>query len=335
MTPLIANAHVAVDPDVERRLSELSGSALPPIRDLRPAEIRANLATFIARLQPAGAAPEAVGRVVDRSVAGRECSIAIRVYEPGGQPAAATFVYFHGGGFVAGDLDTHDAACRRLTNGATVRVVAVDYRLAPEWTYPAAIFDAVDVTSWAAEQYPGQPLLVAGDSAGGNLAASVVYRCLEAGGPRISGQVLIYPSLDLADQLTVSDGPELVLTLDDIDVFREYYLPDRHEWASPDVSPLRTADVAGTPPTLIATAGHDLLRGQSEAYAERLVGAGVPLIFQPNPSVVHGWLDWGGAVPATARARDELIAGVRLLVATLVARATYEAHDHPPVSQRS
>ncbi|NRQ34352.1 alpha/beta hydrolase [Nonomuraea sp. NN258] len=283
------------------------------------AEVRRTLA----EAPPLETEPRPVGQVVDR-LAG---NVPVRVYSPpegaqggagdgGGRPVV---VYFHGGGFTICSLDTHDAVCRDICAGAEAVVVSVDYRLAPEHPYPAAVEDACAATRWAHEhaaELGGDPgrLVVAGDSAGGNLATVVCLKARdERAGPPISLQVLIYPVTD-ADQDTPSyreNGTGYFLTAAHMRWFWDCYQPDPARRAEPYSSPVH-ADLSGLPPALVLTAEHDPLRDEGEAYARLLGFAGVPAHGVRYDGMFHGFYGFYGmgAVLPAAKEASELVNSV-------------------------
>ena len=248
-----------------------------------------------------GGPPVAVGRVLDLEIPTPDARVRARHYAPaapGGK--RPLLVYFHGGGFVVGDLETHDAVCRLLCREAAVHVLAVDYRLAPEFQFPAATDDAWHAYRWAAanaERLGADParLVLAGDSAGGNLAAGVAQRAALEGGPRAALQLLIYPATDGATRYPSFDlfGAGFVLTPRDIEWFRAHYArgqPD-HDYR---LSPIRSPAMAALPPTLIVTAAFDLLRDEGEAYAKAVELAGVSTVLIRMPGLVHGFVNMIG-----------------------------------------
>jgi acetyl esterase len=227
-------------------------------------------------------------------------------------------VYFHGGGWVIGDLETHDVLCRQITAAAGVSVIAVDYRLAPEHKFPAAVDDAWAATRWIAAHgaelgVDGGKLAVGGDSAGGNLAAVVALLARDAGGPPITAQVLIYPVTDLsAETQSYTDFAEgFALTRDSMRWFRAHYLTgprDGDDWRA---SPLRARSHAGLPPALIVTAGFDPLRDEGAAYAMRLRDAGVMVDYVCFGGMIHGFAGMGKVLSSALRAVALIGATVR------------------------
>jgi len=230
-----------------------------------------------------------------------------RQYLPRGA-ARASVLYFHGGGFIIGSLDSHDPLCRRLARMAGVRVVSVGYRLAPEHPFPAAHEDAAAAWAWTRANLPG-PLVVAGDSAGANLAAGVAL----AGEPDL--QVLLYPVVDMLHQDGLYPSIELfkegyLLTGEGMRECARLLLPPDQDAADPRLSPLR-ADLSRASPALIATAGFDPLRDQGLAYAEALRRAGRRVTLLEEPRLVHGYADFAGVVPEARRAVDRVAAAIR------------------------
>jgi acetyl esterase len=219
--------------------------------------------------------------------------------------------YFHGGGFVIGDIDTHDGPCRVLCAATGAVVVSVDYRLAPEHRFPAALDDCVAATAWAAEHardLGADPtrLGVAGDSAGGNLAAAVAIAARTAGGPAIRAQALVYPVVDFSTvhPSVKENGEGYLLTAAAMAWFCAQYLGD-HDSADPMASPL-LADLADLPPAVVATAEFDPLRDEGRAYADALAGAGVAVHRLEFPGLIHGFMGLGSLSPGSARATDEV-----------------------------
>jgi acetyl esterase len=249
-----------------------------------------------------------VGSVVNRTIDAGGVSIPLRIYTPSGeQPAPLSLVvYFHGGGFVAGSLDTHAPTARYLCQNANAIVVAVGYRKSPEHKFPAAVDDALSATEWTAAHAgefggDGTRLAVAGDSAGGNLAAVVCQLAKARGGPRIAFQALFYPQLDftLANSPSRSQygGGDFFLSNRDLEWFRDLYLADASDADDPKASPLRTADVKGLPPALIIAAGCDVLRDEGHEYAVRLREAGVPVEYRCFEGTIHAFMSFCSAIP--------------------------------------
>lgn len=276
------------------RLDELTQPGLsdPDVRVARDGMARGT--ALVARRRPAdvGVAPLRLG------------GVPARLYRPAGVATPAPLVvFFHGGGWVLGDLETHDGLCGRIARELGVLVAAVDYRLAPEHPCPAAFEDAFAAFCAARDDDHGQGwdcarVAVAGDSAGGNLSAAVAMACRDAGRPGPAAQLLIYPATDLrrltASHRTCAKGP--MLTAEDIQFFLDCYAaPDL---ADPRVSPGAAAELAGLPPAVVTSAGFDPLRDEAEDYARRLVAAGVPTEHLHHPDLIHGYASMDAAVPA-------------------------------------
>ena len=258
--------------------------------------------------------------VVDRRCPGRFCEIPVRIYRPrsGGDGALPALVFYHGGGWVLGDLDTHDHLCRHLAHAAGACVVAVDYRLAPEHKYPAALEDAVAAARWIAANghelgIDGTRLALGGDSAGGNLAAAAALVLRDEGGPAIRLQLLFYPALDFtADNTSLAEfASGYLLTRAAIEKFADWYLPDRATRAEPLASPQRAAHHRELPAAFIMTAEFDPLRDEGAAYAETLRRAGVPVDYRCYPGMLHGFARMGGRIDLALNALDDAAAALR------------------------
>jgi acetyl esterase len=222
-------------------------------------------------------------------------------------------VFFHGSGFVLCSLDTHDGMCRNLCAGSAAVVASVDYRLAPEHKFPAGIEDCLYATRWAAAHAPelgtdARRVAVAGDSAGGNMAAVTALRLRDEGGPALCGQLLLYPVTDYHTPGTPSyreNAEGYGLTRDTMKWFWDHYLSDPAEGAHPHASPLRALGSSGLPPALIITAEYDPLRDEGELYAEKLRAGGVPTSLSRYDGVNHGFMFWVGVVDKADAAMSE------------------------------
>lgn len=284
-----------LDPQVQSYLAQLAGLATPPVSALTPRVARAMME---AETRSMGAPPR-VGRVVDRTIPGPSGGIKVRITAPGGDGPFPALVYFHGGGWVAGSLDTHDAVCRAITRESDVAVVSVDYRLAPEAPFPAAVEDAYAATAWVAANGPtigvdpGR-IAVGGDSAGANLSAVVALMARDQGrsGPRLAFQVLIYPitndDLDTPSYREYAEG--YLLSREAMAWYWDQYVPDPGDRRHPHASPLRADDLSGLPPALVITAEYDVLRDEGEAYAARLSQAGNSVRLSRYDGMIHGFL---------------------------------------------
>ncbi len=230
-----------------------------------------------------------------------------RHYAPAGAPQPL-LVYYHGGGFVAGDLDTHDGLCRRICRDADMHVLSVDYRLAPEHPFPAAVDDAMAAFRWAYAHaaalgaMPGK-VAVGGDSAGGNLAAVVGQMTAAAGGPAPCAQILLYPPTDRTTTRPSLElfGDGFFLTRADIDWYHLQYTGSTIAQPDPAQNPLCAKDFSGLPPALVVTAGFDPLRDEGEAYADALRQAGVPVILKRFDGLLHGFCSMADHQPGVRR----------------------------------
>ncbi|MFC7140066.1 alpha/beta hydrolase [Halosimplex aquaticum] len=239
--------------------------------------------------------PPAVGDATDLTIQGPDGELDVRRYRPEAAGPYPTVVFYHGGGFVLGSLDTHDLLCRHLTIESGCEVVSVDYRLAPEHPFPAAVEDAYAALEWAADDPAvldrDGHLAVAGDSAGGNLAAVVSLMAAERVGPGLDYQTLVYPAVGTReDQASMREYAGYVLSEDDMRWFDRCYYGSEIHRRNPYADPTRACDLSGVPPATVVTAGFDPLRDGGIAYARRLVGDGVSVRFRNYPSMVHGFV---------------------------------------------
>jgi acetyl esterase len=264
--------------------------------------------------------PIPMAAVDEVEIPGPAGALAARRYIPPGAEAgsAPLLVYFHGGGWVIGDLDTHDSPCRFLAAHSGAHLLAIDYRLAPEHPFPAAAEDAFAAYAWAQANAPGlgcDPARVGigGDSAGANLAAATCLLARDEELPPPAMQMLIYPVTETARELpsrrTFGDG--FLLTRPDMDFFEDRYLPPGADRADPRVSVLRAADLAGLPPAYVATAGFDPLRDEGEAYALRMREAGVRVTLRRHPGLVHTYANLTAICPSARAAMLEAAAALR------------------------
>jgi acetyl esterase len=296
------------------RLMVLAG--YPPLNEVPVAQGRA---FYAARTGAIGARPRPMQSVADRSIDGPHGPIRVRLYVPHSAPRPAPLlVYYHGGGWVIGDLETHDAVCRLLAAEASCAIVAVDYRRAPEHKFPAAVEDAIYAYRWAVENAAElgcdpRRTAVAGDSAGGNLAAVVARLARDAGGPQPCLQLLVYPVTDLRIESRsyelFADG--FFLTRDMMRWFRDHYLSSEAERMDPRASPLLADDLSRLAPAFMMTAGFDPLRDEGRAYAERLRAAGNEVTHRNYDSLIHGFFSMTGGIPAARVAVAEATAALR------------------------
>ncbi len=304
-----------LDPQAERFIAEAVAAGARPTHTLSIAEARQALRT---RHEQGGGTPPAIASVVDRQVPGPAGSIRVRVYTPFGSGPFPVLVYLHGGGWLRGDLETHDRLCRYLADGAACLVVSVDYRLAPEHTFPAPVEDTMAATEWVAAhaaEIGADPtrIAVGGDSAGGNLAAVVALLARERGRPRLVFQLLVYPVTSYAFDTPSyhENATGYVLTKADMEWYWHHYLPDAAAGRDVRASPLLAADLGHLPPALVITAEYDPLRDEGEAYAARLREAGVPATTRRYPGMIHGFFALPGIFDQGQRAIDEATAVLR------------------------
>jgi acetyl esterase len=280
-----------LDPQVQALLDQMAAADRPALHETSPAEARAAMAA----LGALGKYPDPLAATGDRSIPGPAGPVPVRVYTPAAAPPLPVVVFFHGGGWVIGGIDTHDSTCQQLATTVPAVVVSVDYRLAPENPFPAAVDDCLAATRWVhdhAAELGADPsrLAVAGDSAGGNLAAVISLKARDEGGPPIVFQLLVYPATDLTRSFAshAENGEGYMLNTDAIDWFLDHYLPEA-ERKNPDASPHFATDLSGLPPALIITAEFDPLRDEGEAYADRLREAGVTATASRYDGMIHGF----------------------------------------------
>jgi acetyl esterase len=312
---------VPVDPAIQATLDAVGGPDAPDLSDMTVEEARAT----IAMLAALDGEPEEVASVEDRTIPGPAGEIPVRLYRSA-EPSGAILIWYHGGGWAIGDLETADPTVRKLANRTGALVVSVDYRLAPEHPYPAAVDDAWAVLQWIADhgdELGGDPtrLAVAGDSAGGNLAAIVAVLARDAGIGALRYQLLVYPATDLTLSHPSIDenGEGKLLTKTGMIWFTGHYLGPASEQGDlgkdPRVSPLYTADLSGVAPATVITADHDPLRDEGREYAAALAAAGVPVAEQRYPTMIHGFISMAAITPVTNEALDEAGAALRAALA--------------------
>ncbi len=273
-------------------LTEMAASGAKPIEESTPEEVRA-LTAEIKNLYPEGPEP---ARIEDHKIPVDGAEIEARVLVPEGTPRGV-LIYYHGGGWViGGDIEEFDVLGRKLAAKTGCAVVLVDYRLAPENCYPCAVDDSYAALEWVAARVSDiagadVPIIVAGDSAGGNLAAIMTQRSRDRGGPAIAFQALVYPvtDADLDNASYTADENQLMLTRDGMIWFWDHYVPDEAQRKEPDASPLQAPDVSGLPPAVVLLAEYDVLRDEGQAYADRLRESGVPVDVHVHPGQMHGF----------------------------------------------
>jgi acetyl esterase len=302
-----------VDPQIAGLLAFLAASGAPPMHEGTPAQAREAFRALAVGGRPAEAVVP-VGSVEERTLPGPVGDLAARVYRPETDGALPTVVLFHGGGWVIGDLDTHDNMARSICRDCDAVVVSVDYRLAPEAPFPAAVEDAVAATRWAGEHLAelggSETLAVAGDSAGGNLAAVVAQQLRDSSGPALAAQLLVYPATDvLGDYPSRQENAEgYFLDVPAMEWFMRHYAAGHSDLADPRLSPLQAPSLAGLPPAVVVTAEFDPLRDEGAAYATALSAAGVHVDYREFDGMIHGFIDMGPHSTAAQKAVDETCA---------------------------
>lgn len=309
----------ALDADTAALLQAMSDGGFEPLHSLSVADARLALEGLT---DPSDALGDEIA-TEDTKVSGRGGSIPVRIYKPGTDTAGVRpiVLLFHGGGWALGSIETHDLMARSIARLANACVVSVGYRLAPEHPFPAGFDDCYDVLSWAAKNRdklggPEAPILVAGDSAGGNLAAAVAVAARDRKGPAIELQILLYPALDLVGEgpfpsRELFGGGDYFLGKRDITWLKGMYLTDLSDEENIFVSPLRTPDLSGLPPALIITAGFDPLRDEALAFHHRLCGAGVQSLYHCFNGTIHGFISFADNLAAGREALDLIAVAIR------------------------
>jgi acetyl esterase len=298
---------VPLHPQAQKFLEMMAEAGGPPLSEMTVEQARA-MPALLGEL--VGKGPE-VASVRDIEIPGPAGAIPARVYEPVADPPG-TVIYYHGGGWVIGGTDTWDTVLRMLANESGARVVSVDYRLAPEHPFPAAVEDAYAAAKWVSEELcGGKPLAVAGDSAGGNLSAVTTLKARDGGGPDIALQVLIYPAVDTdlaREHYAQYEGHNYFLNTPDMVWFWNHYSPNEADRFHPDAAPLRAESLAGLPPAYVVIAEYDPLKAEGLEYAARLEEEGVPVTVAMYDDQMHAFftmpniLDAGNASIAAAGA---------------------------------
>lgn len=304
-------------PEVKAFLDLVASLNAPKLIDLPLEEMREQFSASSAFDEDG----PAIAHISDREVQGSGGAIPIRVYDPapGSDGATRAMVYYHGGGFVVGALNSHDGVCQRLASGLNIPVVAVDYRLAPEHPFPAAYDDSLAVTRWAATdlakiiERPVSGLICCGDSAGGNLAAAIPLNDAQTGGAPIDLQVLLYPVTDMAMQYPSYErnGTGLMLEKEGMEFFADAYCPQGVDRKDPRVSPMYGTQLSHLPPAIVVVAELDPLRDEGVAYAEKLEAAGIPVTLREEAGILHGFYTMTKAFPTGLKHTDSLIALIK------------------------
>jgi acetyl esterase len=310
-----------LDPKLQILFEQMKTFNLPNIETLSAPEARQYYV-----INTREGAPEPVASVEDRRIPGPGGDIPIRIYKPQGEGPFPALVFFHGGGWVLGSIDSHDPVCRSLTNLTPCTVISVEYRLAPEHKFPAAVEDAYAATKWIAEHAADldidpERLAVGGDSAGGNLSAVITHLAKEQGGPDLSYQVLIYPATD-SDTVSASKetlgADDFILNETWMRWFDNHYLNSEEDHRHPQASPMFYEDFTGLPPALVITAEMDPLRDEGEAYAEKLKAAGVPVVCTRYDGMVHGFFSMDNVLEQAQAAHREVASALRTAFTRIV-----------------
>ncbi len=299
---------VVLDPQAEALLGKLKERGVPSSEKMGVLQAREAVLAF----KDLEGSPEPVAEVEDLLVPGPAGELPVRLYTPEGSGPFPLLVYFHGGGWVRGNVEVADMPCRSLANASRCLVASVEYRLAPESKFPAAAEDCYAATLWLAvhaREFDAAPTRVAvgGDSAGGNLAAAVTLMARERGGPELAYQLLIYPATDAkGDYPSRRENSEgYFLTTGAMEYYWRHYLSGESDADDPYASPMRAQDLSGLPPALIVTCEFDPLRDEGEAYGKRLEEAGVKVRTSRYDGMIHGFLWMGGVIDRTRELFDE------------------------------
>ena len=313
LNPFILHA-MPLDPQVTQLIEDRNSLDLQPIEQCTPDEFRAMMRVQIEDK----AKREHVAHVEDREIPGPVGAIPVRIYRSTADRSQGVLVYYHGGGWVGGDLETHDSLCRAIANAAECMVISVDYRLAPEHAYPAAAEDAYAALKWVCENHSAlaidpERIAVGGDSAGGNLAAVVSLMARDREKLPLRLQVLIYPITDC--DFTTSSYQECaegyLLTTTGMKWFWKSYAPEEDDAQQPYASPLRAGELSDVAPALVITAEYDVLRDEGVAYAKRLQESGVPTEWKCYDGMIHGFVGRQDVLDAGRMAVNQIANALR------------------------
>jgi acetyl esterase len=308
---------VQLDPQMKAVLDQAAAAGGKPFHQMTPVEARQAIDSMFAAFR---GAPVEVGNVEDRKIPGPAIPIPVRIYTPAGRGPFGALVYFHGGGWVIGNIETHDATCRQLAAGAGCVTISVDYRLAPEHKFPAGPEDCYAATKWVSDNARSlnvaqDRIAVGGDSAGGNLAAVVALMARDRGGPKLAFQLLIYPATDCADDTPSQHefaevSPDYLLSRADMEWFWGHYLGPGDK-SNPMACPALAKSLANLPPAFVLTAEVDPLRDEGEAYAEAMRTAGVNVTLKRYNGVCHGFFSMASMIDKGRQAVDDSSARLR------------------------
>lgn len=301
-----------LDRQAQAVLDQIAALGFPPTHTLSPAEARAH-----SKARPRAPGPE-VAKVEDRCISLPDREIPVRIYTPEGNGPFPVLVWFHGGGWVVGDLDTADGTARHLTVGASCTAVSVDYRLAPETKFPGPLEDCFEAVEWVSKNTANlnadpNRIAVGGDSAGGNLAAGVALMARDRGGPPLVFQLLVYPVIDrnFGTNSYRQNANGYQLTTDSMMWYWNHYLQNNSDAANPYAAPLQAKDLAGLPPALVITAEFDPLCDEGEAFARRLQAAGVPTQSTRYGGMIHGFFGMSAALDKGKQAISQASTALR------------------------
>ena len=301
-----------LDPQIVTVMEAVAALGLPPNNEVSPEQARIN-----GKMRPRAPGPE-VGKVEDRTIPGPGGEIPVRIYTPPGSGPFPGLAWFHGGGWVVGDLDTADGVSRHMCAGAGCVVVSVDYRLAPETKFPGAADDCYAATQWLAANaaslnVDSSRIATGGDSAGGNLSAAVSLMSRDQGGCDLVFQLLVYPVTERNfDTVSyIDNGQGYSLTREGMVWFWDHYLASDADATNPYAAPMHAADLSGLPPALVITAEYDPLRDEGEVFGQKLAAAGVPTVCTRYDGMIHGFFGMSAAVDKAKEAVDQAATSLR------------------------
>jgi acetyl esterase len=306
-----------LDPLAKTFIDQMMALGRPKIWQMSVGEARRNAASVMKLF---GAHDVPIGKVDNITMPGPGGDLRLRVYSPvaAGSESLPAMIFFHGGGFTIGDLDTHDGSCRLFTRESGCRVIAVDYRLGPEHKFPAAVDDAFAAVRWVEENASGlgidaNRIAVGGDSAGGNLSAVVCQLAKSDGGPKIAYQLLMFPMTQFGAAFASLRrfGAGFLLERQSLDWFTQNYLPDDVDINDPRISPLQSPDMSGLPPAYVMLAGCDPLHDEGLAYAEKLSATGVSVSVADYPGMVHSFVHMQAVLPQASEALSRAAKAMR------------------------